>query len=138
MNGKEDGGGEGGCVASGQAAGQNKNQIRDRDVAENRRQVPALGIDAEESVVQTKPEQKQRAVIVSADVRIEFAPDVGRKIMGKIAPRMNCRILDDLGFVVVDELKSEGGNVNEKGERASQRLGNAALCEPIRAASISG
>jgi hypothetical protein len=39
-------------------------------------------------------------------------------------------VLDDLWFVVIDELKSESGDISEKGNGTSQRSGDAAPGDP--------
>ena len=58
--------------------------------------------------------------------------------MRPIAPSVYGGVLDDLRFVVVDELKVERGDISEKSYSAHQRLSDAAPGHPACPTGIAG
>ena len=90
--------------------------------------MPPFRVNPEHRVIQTKPEQKHRAVIIAAHVGIQLRPNMGGKVIRPIVPGVDGGVLDNLRFVVVDKLKAEGGDISEKCDGTGERLRDAAPC----------
>jgi hypothetical protein len=138
VEGKKRRGAEGNPSAGRQTANKDKHHAGGSDVAQNRRQVPSYGVKPKHCVIQAKPQQKQGAVIISIYMRIQFRPGMGSKVMRQVSPGVDARVLDDLWFVVVNELKPESGDKNEKSEGTNKRLSDAPPFNPGQQASVFG
>src|SRR5579862_4311751 len=126
MKGEKHCGGEGNFAAACQALNQLKHKVSHGNVAEDRREVPPFGTNSKHCVIQAEPEKKERAIIVTPHVGIQFPPNVSGEVVGQVVPRMNRGVLNDLWLVVVYELKSERGDVYKKGKGAGNRFSHAA------------
>jgi len=73
--------------------------------------MPIGRIGSKDRVAYKLPRQHQRAVVVSRGVWEQRGPVMLHKISGEITPGMQNGILNDLDDVIVDEIKSDNGDI---------------------------
>ncbi len=98
--------------------------------------MPASRIKPEHRVIQAKPDEKQRTIVISGNVRIQLGPGMSGEIVGEIVPRVDGGVLNNLRRVVVDELKRKSGRVNQKGNSTGEARSDRAVLNPTHAAVV--
>ncbi len=99
-------------------------------VQEDRGRVPAGRSQAEERIVDAKPNEVQRPVIVGWDAGPEMLPHMPDEISRHESPRLNQLVGDELPGIVQDKREAQRGRIDQsrKSEDAAQKIPFARRC----------